>query len=132
VSSVLVVWAVLAILGLGLAGYGVALWLRIQELRRRGLTRGVVVDNEIVSEWGRLRFRPVVRFHTATGREVRFVGAQSRHRSYVGGSRVVVVYDPDRPDRAAVGTGGAALGYVVTGLAVAGLAVALAVAAGRS
>lgn len=112
------------VLGLLLAGYGLALWLRIRDLRRRGLTSGVVVDNEITSyAQGRMRFRPVVRFRTGAGQNVTFVGAQGRNRSYVAGSHIVVVYDPDKPDRAAIGTGGAAMSYLVIGSVIAVLGV---------
>lgn len=111
--------------GLLLAGYGLVLWLRIQDLRQRGQTSGIVVDNEISSyDGGRLRFRPVVRFQDRVGREFTFVGAQGRNRSYVAGSRLVVVYDPDNPRRAVVGTGGLAVAYLATGLAIAMVGVA--------
>lgn len=114
------------VIGLGMAGYGLVLWLRIQDLRQRGQTSGIVVDNQITSyAEGRLRFRPVVRFHDRAGREVTFVGAAGRNRSYVKGSRVVVVYDPANPRRAAVGTGGTALTYLVAGLVFAGVGVAI-------
>lgn len=108
------------VVGLSLAGYGLFLWLRIQALRKRGQTSGVVVDNEVTSyAQGRLRFRPVVRFRDRAGQEFLFVGAQGRNRSYVAGSPVVVVYDPDNPESATVGTGGAAVAYLVTGLVIA-------------
>jgi hypothetical protein len=116
----MVVAAALIVIGLALAGYGLLLWLRIRNLRQRGFTNGIVVDNEVTSySRGRLSFRPVVRFSTPAGREVTFVGAQGRSRSYVEGSRLAVVYDPADPNRAAVGTGGAALGYLSVGLLIA-------------
>lgn len=112
--------------GLLLAGYGLALWLRIRNLRQRGFTSGVVVDNEVTSyAQGRMRFRPVVRFRTGTGRNVTFVGAQGRNRSYIAGSPIVVVYDPDNPLRAAIGTGGAAMTYLIAGSAIAALGVVM-------
>lgn len=114
------------VVGLLLAGYGLVLWLRIRRLRQRGQTSGTVVDNEVTSYGqGRLRFRPVVRFQDRAGQVITFVGAQGRNRSYIRGARVVVVYDPDNPLRAAVGTGGTAMGYLVTGLVIAVLGIGM-------
>lgn len=113
------------VVGLGVAGYGLVLWLRIQDLRQRGQTSGIVVDNEITSyAQGRLRFRPAVRFHDGAGREVTFVGAAGRNRSYV---KVPVSWSSTtRTTRAAaVGTGGTALTYLVAGLVFAGVGIAI-------
>ena len=91
-------------LGWFLLGAGVfSLVKRLQRRRRWRRTRGVVTaitkrfDGE---SWMRT---PVVRFTTEDGREIEFAEAVSTNVTLLWhGTRVDVIYDPERPQRAGI------------------------------
>lgn len=118
-----------AVIGVSVAGYGFALWLsRVSLLRVGCRTVGYVVDNQMKSTINRrVKFRPVVKFTTATGQDVAIVGEHSRHVSFVPNTRISVVYDPARPSRTDVGLGSAAAKFLTTGAVLIAVAIALAV-----
>lgn len=86
------------------------------DLRRTGTaTTGTVVENQNESRTdGTTIYRPVVEFTTATGRRVKAVGDTPARRSWVTGSVIAVVYDPQRPTRITTGPG-ASQRYLVAG-----------------
>ena len=111
--------------GLGLAVRGLMRMSATRALDAAGYRAvGVVVDNELTSHDDGVSFRPVVEFRTAEGADVAAVVDQPRSRSYLVGSSVEVVYDPDRPTRVdlAVGYRSAGVMSVVAGVVFAGFA----------
>lgn len=114
---------IFAVVGLGVGGAGVfavvrgALDLRRSRLLRENGTRtsGTVVDNQVESHrtagqpatagmpgtagrtW--FTFRPAVRFRTTDGREITAIGPASSNRSFVAGTTVELIYDPETPTR---------------------------------
>jgi Protein of unknown function (DUF3592) len=129
---------IFVVVGLGVGGAGLfaivrgALDLsRSRRLRENGTrTSGTVVDNQIESHrtagqpgtagrpgtasrtW--FTFRPAVRFRTMDGREITAIGPASSNRSFVAGTTVELIYDPENPTRIELtegqgrGSGGAA------------------------
>ncbi len=79
-----------------------------RELARTGArTSGEIVDNRVHSGTeGGMTFSPVVRFTDSTGREQVVAGEERVRTSWVTGTTVQVLYDPQRPDRVRVGTSG--------------------------
>jgi hypothetical protein len=108
-------------LGIGGAGLfaavrGVLDLRRSRQLRENGTrTSGTVVDNQVESHHtagrpgtpgmpgttGRtwFTFRPAVRFRTMDGREITAIGPASSNRSFVAGTTVELIYDPETPTR---------------------------------
>jgi hypothetical protein len=117
VDAVVLIFAALPVLG-GLAMLVTGLLLRRRESGQRGAGTSVVatiVDNQSQSlANGRMVFRPVVEFRTAANKKVRAVGGGASSRSYVTGTTLPVVYDPEDPQRILAGTS-ASSKYVVGG-----------------
>src|SRR5262249_50795655 len=129
---------VFVVVGLGVGGAGLFAIVRgvldlrrSRQLRENGTrTSGTVVDNQIESHrtasqpgtagipgtagrtW--FTFRPAVRFRTMDGREITAIGPASSNRSFVAGTTVGLIYDPETPTRIELvdgqgrGSGGAA------------------------
>lgn len=76
-----------------------------RELARTGTrTSGVVLANQMHSGTeGGTTFSPVVRFTDSSGRDQVVAGEDRSSTSWVTGTTVQVLYDPERPDRVAVG-----------------------------
>lgn len=117
----------------------------VRELTRSGTrAEGVVVDNQLHSHaptrtttpdgfshstGGGMTFSPVVRFTDSTGHERVVVGDEEASDSWVEGTALEVLYDPDRPDRVVVDPDSTGVGGTVVA-AVLFLAFAVAVVVG--
>jgi hypothetical protein len=76
---------------------------QVQRLRGTGerITAVVAGSQRVTRSEGRDSFRPVVRFHTREGREVRTaVDGPSSYESYLTDVPMEVIYDPADPNRA--------------------------------
>ncbi|MCU7727291.1 DUF3592 domain-containing protein [Actinoplanes sp. KI2] len=96
-------------------------WLRHRRLTAEGSrATAVVTGNQREShDQGRLLFRPVVTYHTDTGREISTVLEElPHHREHLTGTEYPIAYDPSAPDRPIVARG-------ITAELIALLAVAL-------
>lgn len=106
-----------------------------RELARTGTrTSGVVLANQMHSGTeGGMTFSPVVRFTDSSGRDQVVAGEEGSSTSWVTGTTVQVLYDPERPDRVAVGTSrGGPVGAVVVGVVILAFAVAVVVGVGAT
>jgi hypothetical protein len=81
----------------------------LRSLRAGGRTRGRVVANE--EEWvssgrgpGRMYHFPVVSFTTLSGEKLTFRSTTGEGRPKAVGSEVTVLYDPENPSGATLGT----------------------------
>ena len=98
VEGMLVLLPVLV--GVGLLAATARRWLRLRRLTETGeRATAVVVDNRQEShDEGRIVFRPVVEFTTATGNRLRTVLEDlAGPRSHLVGAEVPVVFDPETP-----------------------------------
>jgi hypothetical protein len=97
-----------ALFGVGLAVAGARAVARSARFSRVGIpAEGVIVDNQMESRSttgdnglpprSYLMFRPAVRFRTQQGQELTVVARNASRRSYLTGTSVAVLYDPQRP-----------------------------------
>ncbi|MEV6350569.1 DUF3592 domain-containing protein [Actinoplanes sp. NPDC051851] len=92
-----------ALVGAGIIVASLRRWFRIRTLATSGQrTTATVVDNQMESSSeGRMRFLPVVTFHTAMGQEIKTaLPDMMEFRSHVTGTTVEVIYDADSPSQA--------------------------------
>ncbi|WP_223199412.1 DUF3592 domain-containing protein [Solihabitans fulvus] len=127
-STLLGAFAGLVVLiGLGMAVFGLIRWTSSRSLANAGhRATGVVVDNQMVSRQERgLTFRPVVTFRTADGEDVTTTILQPRHRSYVVGRSIEVVYHPNNPTKADLAEGYRSIGVpsALGGLVIAAIGI---------
>lgn len=96
--------------------------LRSARLRRSGVQAGgTIAESQFRSGVdGRVWFRPVVVFRTATGQRVRAVGPARQRSAFPRGAPVLITYRTDKPDIIEIldgpGEGPSPAGYLFTGL----------------
>jgi len=98
-----IVVGVPALAGLAAIVSGIRRRQRVQRLNRDGHRITAVVDGNqrVAQSEGRDTFRPVVRFHTREGAEVRTaVDGLSSYESYLTDVPMEIIYDPADPQHA--------------------------------
>jgi hypothetical protein len=94
------------VLGLGfLIGCGALTWHTDRFIRTAARAPGVVIALDASRSDGKTYYAPVVRFRTAEGRELMFTSKWRSHPAdFDVGEQVEVLYPPDRPGDASIGS----------------------------
>jgi hypothetical protein len=90
--------------GVAIVAVGAVRLRRNRRLRKVGISvTATVVDNQLIGGTeGRLMFAPVIVYRTREGREIKTAASHQSYKSYIAGSAIEVLYDPDQPDRVLV------------------------------